>query len=559
MKAKCTLSISTSTAQHRAFAPVSIGLLMSLSMLLNVSSVQAQTNTAFTYQGRLDQAAGPYTGSADFRVQLYRNNSAVGLPLSLSDVNVLAGLFVLPLNFGADVTGFTSLFGGELSFDSSRIEISVRVPGGSGGNFTTLAPRQALTPTPIAISLVNFARENTSVIDVSQFTDTTTFQINANVVQSLLISRPGELDSIQLKLVNTAASAQNMTLTFRGNNTIFGTSTASVPVGTNFVTFNFPRGINLFNTQSFNLDINTTTTLGVRYSTANPYPDGAANFLSTADLYFSVRLRQDGNFASALPLTINSGSKMPLLIATSSQEAMRLRGSNTSGAFMSLESTAVGGNSWLLVSNSLLNPADGTAGNFRIRRSTASTSAGLTISPTGQVGINKTSPLATFHVGGDIQLDGQLIIPATSRQYSIAGLAFTNLRATTDLTAVFGGVTGTNSGSIAELIAPVILPDNAQITSMRMHFIDNSNANSIEASLEAAPKTIVERIRFVAITSSGANAAVRTLVGTLSGSHVVDTNNNYYYVRTIFTTPTVTTDIVFRGVTIFYTIDSPLP
>ena len=554
-----TTSINVATVKPRVLFPALIAVLMCLTLLLGVATTQAQTNTAFTYQGRLDQAGSPYTGSADFRVQLYRNNIAVGLPLSLSNVNVLAGLFVLPLNFGADVTGFTSLFGGELSFDSSRIEISVRVPGGSGGNFTTLAPRQALTPTPTAVSLVNFARENTSVIDVSQVTDTTTFQINANVVQSLLISRPGELDSIQLRLVNTAASAQNTTLTFRGNSTIFGTSTASVPVGTNFVTFNFPRGINLINNQAFNIDLNTTTTLGVRYSTTNPYPDGAANFLSTADLYFSVRLRQDGNFASALPLTINSGSQMPLLIATSSQEAMRLRGSNTSGAFMSLESTAVGGNSWLLVSNSLLSQADGIPGNFRIRRSTASTSAGLTISPAGNVGINITSPTASLHVAGDLRVTGNIILTTTSRQYSIAGLAFTNLRATTDLTAFAGGVIGTNSTSIAELVAPVILPDGAQITSMRMHFIDNTTVNSINASLTAATKTASSTITLAIVGSSGANAVVQTLVNNLATSHVVDTNNNYYYVRASFTTPTVTTDIVFRGVTIFYTVNSPLP
>jgi len=99
--------------------------------------------TAFSYQGRLLDNGLPANGSYDIRSQLFSSSTA-GVPASAAITNsVLAvsnGVFTTTMDFGAAVFS-----GGEI-----WLELAVR-PGGSAGNFITLAPRQPLTPAPYSI------------------------------------------------------------------------------------------------------------------------------------------------------------------------------------------------------------------------------------------------------------------------------------------------------------------------------------------------------------------------------------------------------------------------
>lgn len=106
-------------------------------------SEAAPMGTAFTYQGRLIDANNPADGEYDFQFKLYDANSGgsqVGDDVNRPDVNVVDGYFTVELNFGSGV------FNG----DARWLEIGVR-PGDSTGGFTTLSPRQEVTPTPYAI------------------------------------------------------------------------------------------------------------------------------------------------------------------------------------------------------------------------------------------------------------------------------------------------------------------------------------------------------------------------------------------------------------------------
>jgi hypothetical protein len=101
--------------------------------------------TAFTYQGRLDSGGTPYTGSAEFQATLW-NAASAGSQIAASSpaqvvVSVSNGLFVLPLDFGAN-------------FPSADrwLQLEVRT---TIGDFTLLAPRQQLTATPYAVTAVN--------------------------------------------------------------------------------------------------------------------------------------------------------------------------------------------------------------------------------------------------------------------------------------------------------------------------------------------------------------------------------------------------------------------
>jgi hypothetical protein len=120
-------------------------LVMSAWALLGLSvSARAQlpAGTSFTYQGRLEDAGSPATGSYDFEFRLFAaaaGGTQVGGTVARPGVAVAAGLFTADLDFGDGV--FTG--------DALWLEVAVR-PAGSGA-FTTLSPRQRATGAPYAI------------------------------------------------------------------------------------------------------------------------------------------------------------------------------------------------------------------------------------------------------------------------------------------------------------------------------------------------------------------------------------------------------------------------
>ena len=97
--------------------------------------------TTFTYQGRLSSGASGANGSYDLRFVIYDAptfGTQQGAMLTNSATAVSNGLFTVTLDFGNQFPGA-----------NRWLEIGVRTNG--NGAFTTLAPRQALTPTPYAM------------------------------------------------------------------------------------------------------------------------------------------------------------------------------------------------------------------------------------------------------------------------------------------------------------------------------------------------------------------------------------------------------------------------
>jgi hypothetical protein len=98
--------------------------------------------TAFTYQGSLNNNGSPATGLYDLTFTLFDTNSAgnvIAGPLTNSLTPVTNGLFTVTLDFGS------APFNGNARW----LQIGVRTNGGA--TFSTLSPRQELTPTPYAI------------------------------------------------------------------------------------------------------------------------------------------------------------------------------------------------------------------------------------------------------------------------------------------------------------------------------------------------------------------------------------------------------------------------
>ena len=109
---------------------------------ISITVVEAEMGTAFTYQGRLIDAENAADGEYDFEFDIYDAPSGGVLLASTVDVNaldVIDGYFTVELDFGS------SAFAG----DGVWLDIGVR-SGESTGAYTTLSPRQRITPTPYA-------------------------------------------------------------------------------------------------------------------------------------------------------------------------------------------------------------------------------------------------------------------------------------------------------------------------------------------------------------------------------------------------------------------------
>ena len=120
----------------------SIAFPIALAVLTVSNSLPAQ-GTAFTYQGVLKDTNSAASGSYDFMFTLFNTNTtgvASGGPVTNSATAVSLGLFTTAIDFGPGV------FPG----GSKWLEIAVRTNG--GGSFTTLAPRQQISPAPYAIT-----------------------------------------------------------------------------------------------------------------------------------------------------------------------------------------------------------------------------------------------------------------------------------------------------------------------------------------------------------------------------------------------------------------------
>ena len=121
--------------------------LIAICQLLSAICLSAHAQgTAFTYQGRLNDGADFAGGSYNLTFTIFgvaSGGSAVAGPLTNSPTGVTNGLFTVTLDFGANIFTNANRF----------LEIAVRT--NSVGSFTTLSPRQKLTPTPSAIFAEN--------------------------------------------------------------------------------------------------------------------------------------------------------------------------------------------------------------------------------------------------------------------------------------------------------------------------------------------------------------------------------------------------------------------
>lgn len=131
---------------------------LALTLCTAAITYAAPFGTAFTYQGRLNDAGNPANGLYDFKFSLYDANAAgskVNSDVNILDVNVANGYFTAKLDFGSGV------------FDGNDrwLEIGLRAGNLNDPNsYTTLSPRQEITPAPYALYAKAVPEANTSAL-----------------------------------------------------------------------------------------------------------------------------------------------------------------------------------------------------------------------------------------------------------------------------------------------------------------------------------------------------------------------------------------------------------
>src|SRR5881394_3048888 len=117
----------------------------------------APLQTGFNYQGKLTEAGSPAGGWFDFRFTLHdtaAGGSVFAGPVNNTKVLVTNGLFNTEVDFGANIFTGTQYW----------LEIGAR-PYDSNMTFTTLAPRQLISPTPYALHAVSAAGVASNAVD----------------------------------------------------------------------------------------------------------------------------------------------------------------------------------------------------------------------------------------------------------------------------------------------------------------------------------------------------------------------------------------------------------
>jgi hypothetical protein len=262
---------SLPTPKGRGNGNSQLGTVLVLLVFLSTFNLELSTfaqGTAFTYQGRLADGGAPANSNYDMQFYLRdaaSNGNPVGTTNTLAPVPTSNGLFTVVLDFGAGIFTGNALW----------LEIGVRT-NGSVSPYTTLSPRQPLTPSPYAI-MANSASNLLGPLPAAQLSGTIA---NGQLVNnSLTISTgPG------LSGGGTVALGGSTTLTNAGVLSVSGNAdiTASivngaVTLGNTATTADTPAtivkrdGQGNFSARSINLEgtltlPTTTSSNGVIYS-----------------------------------------------------------------------------------------------------------------------------------------------------------------------------------------------------------------------------------------------------------------------------------------------------
>ncbi len=264
-------------AARRPYHCLTIALVLLALSTLNpqLSTVHAQ-GTAFTYQGQLQNNSSPASGSYNLTFTLFTNSvggTAVAGPVTNSAIVVTNGLFTVLIDFGAGVfTGATNW-------------LQIGVESNGTASFTTLAPRQELTPVPYAIyaESVPAAGISGTLLDTQLLHDAVTVTAGPGFSGGGKVTLGNSITLTNTGVLSVTGNADITATTVNGAVTLGDTATSADTANTLVKR----DGSGNFSAATITLDGNlnlpaTTATAGIIYSGGTPliHAYGSQNFFA---------------------------------------------------------------------------------------------------------------------------------------------------------------------------------------------------------------------------------------------------------------------------------------
>ena len=282
-------------------------LLFLLSILTSQLSSFGQ-GTAFSYLGRLNQGAIAANGNYDLKFALFgasAGGAAIAGPLTVSAVPVNNGLFTVTLDFGNQ-------------FDGTPRFLEIGVSPSGAGAFTTLSPRQPLTPTPYAI----FAGNASGVAAGSVVQSLNTLKDNVPLAPGANVSITPSGNTLTIASAGAGGSGiwslNGPNTYFNGGSVGIGTST---PGGLLDIVGQDAIRIEGFNPCITLYDSNANNERGRIQSVSGGLNFFTENYLNGSDPFGYIRLDGSGN--------VGIGTAQPIgKLEVVAQDALRLIGYN---------------------------------------------------------------------------------------------------------------------------------------------------------------------------------------------------------------------------------------
>ncbi|MFZ4575207.1 MAG: hypothetical protein ACOYN0_12465 [Phycisphaerales bacterium] len=290
---------------------------------LLVASFSSATNaqgTAITYQGLVQTDGFPAAGPVDLRFRLYDNDvngTQLGPEITVLAVDLVAGTFSVPLDFGVEPY---------LALSRRYLEIDARRVGGE--SYTTLAPRQFLSAAPYSINTRGIFVDIQGNVGIQ--TSTPAFPLDvrggfrasgglvndaSNLIateargtnpgwQSFVAEHNGELRSVTFRTIAPAPWTGTLQI-FSGQGTGGAALTSPIAIGgpgsptAQSVTAAIPAGTALAVGNTYTFALTSPNNFTPMTSNANPYPPGQANSGANTDLYFITQISPTGLLVNA--------------------------------------------------------------------------------------------------------------------------------------------------------------------------------------------------------------------------------------------------------------------
>ena len=502
--------------------------------LLTVGAVWAQT-TGFTYQGRLTDSSVPANGSYDFEFALFNANTAgtqLGSTLTLTGVNVAAGVFTVELDFGS-----APFLAGAERFLEIRVKKSI------DPSYMPLAPRQRITGVPFGTRVLSAATADaaTTAINADQLGGVSAanyLQVNGDGSGLINLNAANLNGVVPISSGGTGSTTQNF-VDLNSTQIIAGNKTFSNAVDTS-TQYNIGGSRVLSNAGSFNLfagvnagSLNTTgagnsffgrnagqnNTVGfnnsfVGASAGQVNTTGGNNSFFGTSVGFSNTTGGNNSFFGAFAGNANTTGSSNSFFGEGAGQANTTSGSNSFfGTFAGQNNTTGAGNSFFGAFAGNANTTGGSNSFYGIGAGESNTTgSNNTILGNGaNVGANNLLFATAIGSNAIVNTSDTIVLGKTAGSYNSTLRPADTVRIPGDL-VVIGTLTGTIDGStVTNLNASNIT--SGTLDNARLGVVPIANGGTGSATQNFVDLTTAQTVAGVKTFSSPVNALTQYNIG----------------------------------------------